>query len=164
MPLYQDLRKYLSEQDDITLSGAFDLTPDSSFLLGFEKERVESLPTKQYIRRLWLAFDSGKGTLPRSFIDPLAQTFSNEINKCVNSFVNNPIKLAAELTRDAVEIADEVQRDCGFLEGIADVLLVKEAWGDHLWGSRKYARTDLFTSRIESGYETAPVWPKDKDR
>lgn len=139
--------------------------PSLSYLLGFEKDNVESRPVKTYIRRLWLAFQSSKhSSLPRCFLDPVAETFSKEVEAQVSDFVRDEDRLALEIAKNPLvvdETTDETRST--FLEDTANTLLVTRGWGDYLWGSRTFCRVPLLNARPEPDHSKPPEWPRDQD-
>ncbi|KAJ8117521.1 hypothetical protein OPT61_g1282 [Boeremia exigua] len=156
MPLYHGLRKFVTEQDEVVRSGAFDLDSQSRYLLGFDKEGEKALPLKRYIRRLWLAFQSGKSLHPKYFFDKMAEDFSKEINELANGLAKDPLKLSAELWKDALDLVGESCRERGFLEEVVDTLLITRRWGDALWGDRRFSNAVLFNAKPEPGHDTPP--------
>lgn len=149
--------------------GTKTLVNDSSaaYLLGFEHDHVEPLPVKAYVRRLWLAFQSGKRSSLK-FLDPKVESFSKEINQWVCDFVNDPDRLITELEKRRVVPLDE-EEECEHeinqvFNDIADTILVERKWGDELWGHRKHCVSPLVNGKREPGDDKPPAWPQDKDR
>lgn len=89
--------KYVDIQGVIAYNQGFEDGPDTVYLLGFDKEQLKPLPVKTYIRRLWLAFESGTSPIPKKFFDIQAHWFSKEIQEWVSDLANHPLRLAAEL-------------------------------------------------------------------
>lgn len=100
--------------------------PSLGYLLGFEKDKVESRPVKAYIRRLWLAFQSSKhSSMPRCFLDPVAETFSKEVEAQVSDFVEDPDRLVLEIAKDPFVIDERTKETrSAFLEDTARTLLI----------------------------------------
>jgi hypothetical protein len=139
--------------------------PSVYYLLGFEKDHVKSRPVKTYIRRLWLAFQSSKhSSMPRYFLDPVAETFSKEVEVQVSDFVEDEDLLALEIAKDPL-VVDEKTKETrsAFLEDTARTLLVIREWGDHLWGSRTFCRNPLANAKRELGDDKPPEWPQGQD-
>jgi hypothetical protein len=139
--------------------------PSLDYLLGFEKDKVESRPAKTYIRRLWLAFQSSKhSSMPRCFLDPVAETFSKEVEAQVSDFDEDPDRLALEIAKDPFVIDEKTKETrSAFLEDTARTLLITREWGDHLWGRRPFCRNPLFNAKPEPGDDKPPKWPRDQD-
>jgi hypothetical protein len=138
--------------------------PNVHYLLGFERDKVETLPVKTYIRRLWLAFESSKhSSMPRIFLDPRAETFSKEIEAWVSDFVKNEDHLAIEVAKDPFIDEDTKTSRSAFLEDTARTILVTRQWGDHLWGSRKFCGSPLANEKREPGDNQPPEWPRDQE-
>lgn len=158
------MREYITDtQRQILVHGGFEHDSEPEYLLGFERDKVRSLPVKTYIRRLWLPFQSGKGSLPRHFLGPRVVDFvAHDINPLVNRFVKYPEELTAELDKQIIDLVDGDVRDCGFLADRANHILVDRNWGDQLWGSHPWCV--YANSKPEPEHNTAPVWPQDKNR
>ena len=159
MPLNTGLRQYLRGQEGVATGD-----PEAAYLLGFEREKVEPLPVKTYIRRLWLAFQSSRRLTSKCFLDPMAEQFSKELGSWVSDFANNPDMLARELTKEPRLIWDKEteHQQSTFLEDTAHTLLVTRDWGEHLWGHRRECRSPLANEKREPGDEKPPRWPQDK--
>ncbi|KAF3025445.1 hypothetical protein E8E11_004280 [Didymella keratinophila] len=165
MPRCPTLHSYVKAQTKKGRRGILADDPSVHYLLGFEKDNVDSLPVKMYIRRLWLAFESSKhSSVPRCFLDPRAERFSKEVEACVSDFVEDEDRLMSEIAKDPL-VVDEKTKETrsAFLEDTARALLVTGEWGDHLWGSRTFCRNPLVNAKREPGDNEPPEWPRDED-
>lgn len=115
---------------------------EAGYLLGFDVEKLEPRPLKTYIRRLWLALESGKGLTPKRFFDPQAAEFAKEIDHWVSVLVNDPSRLAAELEVDPEYGIDGVPSGSRFLVDIVHTMLVIRKWGEALWGCKKASQEE----------------------
>jgi|SRR5690242_2968059 len=159
------LRAFLLNQQALQASGGLDDNPNPHYLLGFEKEKVKAERPKDYIRRLWLPFESrNNSSIPKAYLDPRVEDFANEINAWIKDFTSDPDKWFDEYTKHALVIDGEEISERGLFEDLVDHILVTRRWGDEIWGHRKYCRTDLFNAKPEEGHATAPKWPQDRDR
>ncbi|KAJ4993595.1 hypothetical protein SVAN01_00649 [Stagonosporopsis vannaccii] len=158
------LEAFAYNQHALQASGALEDDPNPHYLLGFEAEKVKPERPKVYIRRLWLPFESSKKPLPKLWLDPLVETFANEIYHWIQIFLSDPDKWFNEFTKKAILIDGEELRERGLFEDLVDHILIKRNWGDEIWGHRKYCRTDLFNAKPEKGDDTPPKWPQDRDR
>ena len=159
MPTCPTLHSYLKAQAD----GKQD-DPKAHYLLGFERDKVESLPVKTYIRRLWLAFQSSeKSSLPRYFFDTEAERFAKEVEAWASDLVKDENRLAFEIAKDSM-ILDERTKETrsAFLEDTARTMLVTREWGDHLWGHRRFCTSPLANAKRELGDDKPPQWPEDQ--
>ncbi|KAF3032319.1 hypothetical protein E8E12_002216 [Didymella heteroderae] len=165
MPRLPPLHRYLKAQADEGKRGILADDPSVHYLLGFEKDNVESRPVKTYVRRLWLAFQSSKhSSMPRCFLDPEAERFSKEVEAWVSDFVEDEDRLASEIAKDPL-VVDEKTKETrsAFLEDTARTLLVTRKWGDHLWGSRTFCKNPLVNAKREPGDDEPPKWPRDRE-
>jgi hypothetical protein len=164
MPTCVTLHSYLRSQAAGGRQRYLEDDPNLHYLLGFEGDEVETLPVKTYVRRLWLAFQSSKRmSVPKNFLDPMAETFSKELEACVSDFVKDEDRLAAEIAKDPIVIDRETKKSrSAFLEDAAHTILVTREWGDNLWGSRKYCRSPLANEKRELGDDEPPKWPQDR--
>ncbi|KAF3031153.1 hypothetical protein E8E11_010459 [Didymella keratinophila] len=159
------LHSYVKARREEGRQGSLADDPSVQYLLGFAKDNVESRPVKTYIRRLWLAFQSSKrSSMPRCFLDPVAETFSKEVEAWVSDFVEDEDRLASEIAKDPL-VVDEKTKETrsAFLEDTARTLLVTRGWGDYLWGSRTFCRNPLANAKREPGDDKPPEWPRDQD-
>ena len=165
MPRCATLHRDLKSQAEQGRQGVLADDPNVHYLLGFERDKVESLPVKTYIRRLWLAFQSSKqSSMPRSFFDPVAETFSKEIEAWVSDFVKDEDRLAFEIAKDPIVLDKKTGKSrSAFLEDTARTILVTREWGEHLWGSRTFCRSPLANEKREPGDNEPPKWPRDQD-
>ena len=165
MPRCATLHQYLKSQAIKGRQGVLADDPSVNYLLGFERDKVEPLPVKTYIRRLWLAFQSSEqSSMPRSFFDPMAETFSKEIEAWVSGFVKDEDRLAVEVAKDPIVLDEQTRKSrSAFLEDTARTILVTREWGDHLWGRRTFCRCPLANEKRELGDDEPPKWPRDQD-
>jgi hypothetical protein len=165
MPRCPALHSYLKTQAEEGRQGVLADDLDAHYLLGFEGDKVESLPVKTYIRRLWLAFQSSeKSSMPRHFLDPEAETFAKEVEARVSDFVKNEDRLALEVKKNRIVLDEKTQETrSAFLEDAALTILVTREWGDRLWGRRTFCRTPLANAKREPGDDGPPGWPQDRD-
>ena len=165
MPRLPTLHSYVKAQNEGGSRGVLADDPNLQCLLGFEKDNVESLPVKTYIRRLWLAFQSSKhSSMPRCFLDPRVETFSKEVEAQVSDFVEDEDRLALEIAKDPLVIDEKANETrSAFLADTARTLLVTREWGDQLRGSRSFCRNPLFNAKQEPGNDQPPEWPRDQD-
>ncbi|KAH6633712.1 hypothetical protein C7974DRAFT_177092 [Boeremia exigua] len=161
MPLLDHLHSQIKHQG--TQGGNFDL-PDSSYLLGFDEEKLKALPIKSYIRRLWLPFESGKGDLPKLYLEHHAKELASHVSATVKDIADQPDGVNNELEHPNFTYDEDRTRPYKFLEEQAEHLLVTLDYGNILWGDRKYCTVPLCNAKIEAGYETPPKWPQDRDR
>lgn len=135
------------------------------YLLGFEKDEVQSRPVKTYIRRLWLAFKSSKHLLmPRMFFDAEAGRFAKEMEAWVSDLVEDEESLAIEIAKNPVVLdEDNTKSRSVFLEDVAHTILIKREWGARLWGSRGFFEVPKANGKPEREDEEAPEWPRDQD-
>jgi hypothetical protein len=141
----------VGEQDDLK----------EHYLLGFERDKIESLPVKTYIRRLWLTFQSSeRSSLPKYYYDVEAEKFAKEVEEWASDFVKDKDRLAFEIAKDPI-VLDKQTKDTGsaFLEVVARIMLVTREWGDHLWG---FCTSPLHNAKPEPGDNKPPQWPKDE--
>jgi hypothetical protein len=165
MPRLPTLHSYVKALREEGRRGIRADDPSVHYLLGFEKDNVESLSVKTYIRRLWLAFQSSKqSSIPKCFFDPEADRFAKEVEAWVSDFVSDEDRLASEIAKDPL-VVDEKTKETrsAFLEDTARALLVTRKWGDHLWGSRTFCRNPLVNAKREPGDDEPPEWPRDQD-
>ncbi|KAK7177855.1 hypothetical protein PSPO01_16098 [Paraphaeosphaeria sporulosa] len=110
MPRLPTLHSYVKALREEGRRGMLADDPSLHCLLGFEKDNVESRPVKTYIRRLWLAFQSSKhSSMPRYFLDPVAETFSKEVEAQVSDFVEDPDRLASEIAKDPLVVDEKTK-------------------------------------------------------
>ncbi|UPX12712.1 uncharacterized protein EKO05_0003251 [Ascochyta rabiei] len=161
MPLLNELHRYIKKRP---LRPPAD-DPGLGYLLGFDIEEEKRQPIKTYIRQLWLAFQSGPGSMPRCFLDDKSTEFSKEIDEWVSDYANDPNLLAEEVAKDPVVVdrrTTPIQIRSAFMEDTAHTLLVTRDWGEQLWGHRKYCVAPLANAKAKKG-EESPAWPRDRE-
>ncbi|KAF3036748.1 hypothetical protein E8E11_006095 [Didymella keratinophila] len=165
MPRLPTLHSYVKALREEGRRGMLADDPSLDYLLGFEKDKVESRPAKTYIRRLWLAFESSKKSpLPQLFFDVEAERFAKEVEAWVSDLAKDEDRLAVEIAKDPV-VLDEKTKEIrsAFLEDIARTMLVTRGWGDQLWGHRRFCTSPLKNEKRELGDDKPPEWPRDQD-
>jgi hypothetical protein len=162
MVLLQHQRRWIKSQKRDWDLGMLADDPEVDYLLGFRDDEVEPLPVKTYIRRLWLAFQSGKSPHPKYFFNPMVEDFSKEVDSWVSEYVNDPDLLIAELGKESIRDAETGRSCSAFLEETARTMLVTRDWGNALWGERKNPLYPLRNEKRELGDNHPPQWPEDQ--
>jgi hypothetical protein len=131
--------------------------PSLDYLLGFEKDKVESRPVKTYIRRLWLAFQSSKhSSMPRCFLDPRAETFSKEVEAQVSGFVEDLDHLASEIAKDPLIVDEKTKESRSAFQMTLRVRCLSQENGEITSGGTDRFAEIRYSTRNRSGAMTRP--------